>query len=146
LYRFLLKLKGDDHLFSKRTSLVETIKLHSVAFSSVFEVGDSVEITPYSRVFAVQREHELYYSNEGDFNAFPLFSRRIPVPTVDEQIVINRTNQSPFINVQNIYILGASASSVVQIGSTDTIDAESRVKNIRQLSGNDYNNDSNKNT
>ncbi|WP_227936820.1 spore germination protein GerPE [Alkalihalobacillus deserti] len=116
-----------------RTSIVKDIHVRSVASSSIFEIGDSTHITPRSRALAVQRQVELFYGDEGDFNQYPIFNKPIPQPLVNEQVTFTRYNVSPFIKVNHIDILGAAASSVLHIGSTKTIDSESRVKHIRQL-------------
>jgi spore germination protein PE len=116
-----------------RISAVNTIKVNSLAFSSTVLIGDSTEITPVSRALAVQREAQIFYENEGDFASFPIFSQPIPKPEITERITINRINQSPIINVNHVKVLGISSSSVFQVGSTKIINAEARVKHIRQL-------------
>jgi spore germination protein PE len=116
-----------------RISAVNTIKVNSLTFSSTVLIGDSTEITPVSRALAVQREAQIFYENEGDFASFPIFSQPIPKPEITERITINRINQSPIIKVNHVKVLGISSSSVFQVGSTKIIDAEARVKHIRQL-------------
>lgn len=115
-----------------RFSIVDKFDLLSLAYSSVFEVGDSNRISPYSRALAVQREHEIFYGQEGHFN-YPFFFRPIPRTVISEKIMINRMNESPKIQVHSISVTGAAFSSVIHIGSTNIIEGESRVKHIRQL-------------
>ncbi len=115
-----------------RYSMVNNIRMTTIAFSSVFEIGDSNAITGYSRVFAVQRETELFYASEGHFTD-PVFVNPIPLPPINPNISLDRINISPFIKVNNVDIKGASASSVVHIGNTKNVYMEARVKNIRQL-------------
>jgi spore germination protein PE len=117
----------------QRISSVKTINIKSVSFASTFLIGDSVEITPVSRALAVQREALIYYGNEGDLSQFPIFSQPIPKPSITEQISLYRENQRPTINVDHVKVLGVSNSSVFQVGSTKHIDAEARIKHIRQL-------------
>ncbi|SDH49734.1 spore germination protein GerPE [Alteribacillus bidgolensis] len=119
---------------SKRTSIVKTLKVTDVTTSSVFEIGDAVNIRASSKAFAVQREHELFFTNEGDFEDYPIFTQEISKPIIDEQLNIHRYNDSPYIKVNKINVIGVAASGVFQIGSTKNIENQSRVKHIRQLS------------
>jgi spore germination protein PE len=116
-----------------RISCVKTINVKAVSFASTFLIGDSTEIIPVSKALAVQREALIFLDNEGDYSQFPIFSQPIPKQQITEQITVNRINHSPFINVGHIKILGVSSSSVFQVGSTKMIDAEARIKHIRQL-------------
>lgn len=117
----------------KRTSNVKNINVTNVSFSSVFEIGDSCHITPRSKVFAVQREYELFYSDEGNLKTYPIFTMPLPKPMSDESVNFMKYNESFAINVNNIDIIAVSGSGVLHIGSTKTIDSESRTKHIRQL-------------
>ncbi|WP_332692659.1 spore germination protein GerPE [Halalkalibacter lacteus] len=117
----------------KRTSSVKTISVTDVSIGSVFEIGDSCHVKPRSKALAVQREYELFFGDEGNFEAFPIFTKPIPKPIIDEYVNFKKYNESSFIQVNNIDVISCSASGVLHIGSTKTIDAESRVKHIRQL-------------
>lgn len=117
----------------KRTSIVNSTRVNSVSSSSVFQIGDSVQITPMSWILAVQRQLQLFYGNEGNFAAYPIFTREHPRPVVTETVTVNRYNASSFIKVENINITAVSASSVYHIGSTSLIDAATRIKHIRQI-------------
>ncbi|KMY55492.1 hypothetical protein AC623_17385 [Bacillus sp. FJAT-27231] len=117
----------------KRTSIVQDTRVITVADSSVFEIGDSATMTLRNRVLAVQRQAELFFGNEGNFNDYPIFSRPRLTPLIDENLTVTRYNLSPFIRVNHISIVGVASSSVLHIGSTGIIDAESRIKHIRQL-------------
>lgn len=117
----------------KRTSVVGIVRVISVADSSVVEIGDSIHLSLKNKVLAVQREKELFYGNEGNFEDFSIFSEPIPIPLINENLIFTRYNPSPFIRVHHINIVGVASSSVLQIGSTSTVTAESRIKHIRQL-------------
>jgi spore germination protein PE len=117
----------------KRTSAVKTISVIGVSDSSIFEIGDSYHIKPRSRALAVQREHELFFGDEGNFEAYPIFTKPLPKPIIDEYVNFTKFDKSPFIQVNHIDVISISASGVLHIGSTKTIDAEARVKHIRQL-------------
>ncbi len=117
----------------KRTSIVDQIKIDSVIFSSVFQIGDSQQIQGFSRALAVQREQEEFYGNEGEFSAFPIFSELITFQPDVETIVSSTQNINPVLKVRSIDILGVSSSSVVHLGNTCNVSMEARVKHIRQL-------------
>jgi spore germination protein PE len=117
----------------KRTSAVKTISVTDVSDSSIFEIGDSSHIKPRTRALAVQREYELFYGDEGNFEAFPIFTQPLPKPTIDEHVNFSKYNEFPFIQVNHIDVMSISASGILHIGSTKTIVAEARVKHIRQL-------------
>ncbi|MDQ0162379.1 spore germination protein PE [Bacillus alveayuensis] len=104
-----------------------------MGFSSIFQIGDSNKITPEVKVLAVQREHELYFGNEGDLKQFPIYREKIPQPVFDEPFHSAYFNEAPSIHVDSIKILAVSASSVVHFGSTDEVSSVARVKHIRQL-------------
>ncbi|MFC0470358.1 spore germination protein GerPE [Halalkalibacter kiskunsagensis] len=117
----------------KRTSSVKTISVTDVSLGSIFEIGDSCHIKPRSKALAVQREYELFFGDEGNFEAFPIFTKPLPKSIIDENVNFTKHNDSPFIYVNHIDVTSCSASGVLHIGSTKTIDAEARVKHIRQL-------------
>ncbi|MFK2825527.1 spore germination protein GerPE [Bacillus sp. B190/17] len=117
----------------KRTSVVKHIRVVTVSDSSVVEIGDSAAMKLGNRVLAVQRQTELFYGNEGNFEDYPIFSKAIPVLKTDENLAFTRYNLSPFIRVGHINIIGVASSSVLHIGSTGMIHADSRIKHIRQL-------------
>ncbi|UCZ51456.1 spore germination protein GerPE [Bacillus shivajii] len=123
----------------KRMSIVHNLNVIDVTSSSILQIGDAKFITPFSRAIAVQREIETFYGAEGNFDLFPIFKMEIPQPSVVESINIQRKNETPFIKVRSIHITSVAASSVCQIGSNRLIDAESRVKHIRQLLGEERN-------
>ncbi|MFD2681290.1 spore germination protein GerPE [Bacillus seohaeanensis] len=123
----------------KRHSIVDGFKLRTLSFSSVLEFGDSNTISALSKVYAVQREKELFYTSEGNFSG-EVFTSPIPLPPVQPTVAISKINQAP-IRVGTIDIIGISSASVVQIGNTKSAYLEARVKNIRQLkNGNGYKN------
>lgn len=118
---------------SHRTACVNTIKINSILSSSIFSVGDSSIINPSSKVLAIQRENPIFYENEGDFNAYPLFSKTIEKPNINESIEVTTIQKSQFIKVNKINILSISAGAVFQVGNTEIIDNEARIKHFRQL-------------
>jgi spore germination protein PE len=118
----------------KRTSIVQFFHGKEVIFSSVLQIGDSQKITSRSQVLAVQRQYELFFGKEGE-SSFPIFTKRIPkIQSDDRNISLQTLHQSPVISVRSIRVLAVSSSGVVHIGSTSAVDAEARIKHIRQLS------------
>ena len=120
----------------KRTSVVQLFHEETLLLSSVLQIGDSQKITPRSRVLAVQRQYELFFGNKGEIS-FPIFTKPIPKIQSDRRnISLQTLHQSPVISVRSVRILAVSTAGVVHIGSTSTVDAEARIKHIRQLAPN----------
>lgn len=113
--------------------MVNYTSVNAVSLSSVFLIGDATQVTPRNQALAVQRQRQLYFTNEGNFEEFPIFTMDIPKPRMDADLTINRYNLSSFIKVDQIHVTSVAASSLYQIGSSNFIDAESRIKHIRQL-------------
>jgi len=117
----------------KRISVVNYIHINGIIFSSIFQIGDNIEIRPRSNVFAVQRAWEWFDDTEGDLRNYPLFSQTLPHPIITERISMQIKNINPFIKVKNVKINGMSTAAVFQVGSNTIIDSEARIKHFRQL-------------
>lgn len=115
-----------------RYSIVKEFKIRTLSFSSVLQIGDSKEITSSQKAFAVQRERELFFSSEGDFSQYPIYSESIPFTPPPPPVAISKIDECP-ITVNKIDIIASSFSSVLHIGQTGNVYMEARVKNIRQL-------------
>ncbi|WP_223700748.1 spore germination protein GerPE [Sutcliffiella deserti] len=118
-----------------RISRVNEVNVLSLAFSSYLHIGDSFHINAKNKALAVKREFPRYYGNEGSFDAYSIFSIASPMTVIDEPLCMSVKNPNPNICVDNITVNGVSSSSVLQIGSSQSIYAEARVKHIRQLIG-----------
>lgn len=116
-----------------RTSVVNQTRVINVSLSSVFQIGDSEQIVSRSKALAVQRQLQLFYGNEGDFQKYPAYTLPISRPPLQTTFPVHRYNRSPFIKVNMVNITSVAASSVYHIGSTNYIDAETRIKHIRQI-------------
>ncbi|CAM3511026.1 spore germination protein GerPE [Marinicrinis lubricantis] len=116
----------------KRISAVGAIRIKSIQFSSVFQVGDNAAVTPTSRALAVQRQISEYNDEEGDFG-FPIYKRKIRHMSLTEPLELTRRSVDPFITVDRVNIFGISVSAVFQVGSNRLIDSDSRTKHIRQF-------------
>jgi spore germination protein PE len=116
-----------------RTSLVNYVILTSIADSSTFIAGDVAKITSNTRAYAVQRQVAVFFKEEGEFEDFPLFSREIPRPGIAEQVNMRVIQESPYIRVNSVDVIGVAQGSSMQIGSTLIIDLEARIKHFRQF-------------
>ncbi|SDL99229.1 spore germination protein GerPE [Sediminibacillus halophilus] len=118
----------------QRSSYVDTIYVDSMSRSSMFEIGDVNRLRPRMLAIAVQEEG---ITEKGEvpveFADFPVFSKQPsalpPVPPIRQTTI----HHYPKISVGNISVLGIAASSTLQIGSLNLLDAEARIKHIRIL-------------
>ncbi len=117
----------------RRISNVNNIAVNSIAFSSQVQIGDSHEIYTNSRTLAVQREKELFFGREGNFNKYSTFLKPISFPPLTEPISILFHHKHKGIHVDHVYVTAISIASLLHIGTTSRIVAENRRKNIRQL-------------
>ncbi|WP_445486604.1 spore germination protein GerPE [Niallia sp. 03133] len=117
----------------QRTSVVDKISLNILSFSSFLEIGDASYFQAFSRALAVQRQKNIFYGSEGSFH-YPVFSEPIPLPPIQEEIICQFENVKPIIKVNYINIIAVSASSLLQVGNCSHLQAETRIKHIRQLS------------
>jgi spore germination protein PE len=115
----------------KRLSIVDNIHILAISTACIIHIGDNKVIRPRNRVFALQRKVAEFLGNEGNFDD-PLFTVPIPQPASICDVTMSVDNLGSFIKVGRVKILGVSSSSVIQAGNTELIDAEARIKNIRQ--------------
>ncbi|WP_238378771.1 spore germination protein GerPE [Halalkalibacillus sediminis] len=118
-----------------RDSRVQRIKCHSLEFSSILQVGDSEQINPYADVLAIQQEGAVF-SNELTFEEQGFFQKQLPEQLITVPIEIKRKNYSS-IDVGGIEMIGATASSIVHIGSVQTGNSKAHVKHVRRLRNKD---------
>lgn len=116
-----------------RTVRIGNVRVDSVTIGSVLQVGDSLHVSPYSDVLAVQREVSQYGGNEGDLKLFPIFTQPFPLVTINEDVRMETGPYLPPVIVRRMRIFGLSASAVVQFGNACTICAGNRTKHIRHL-------------
>lgn len=117
----------------KRISQIESVKIETISFSSQLQIGDSKEIDSFTRSIAVQREKELFFSKEGNFAQYPLFSKPIHIPKITESITLQTKQETGKIKVKQLNIIGVTTSSIIHIGSNDQASLENRTKHFRQL-------------
>ncbi|MCA0987707.1 spore germination protein GerPE [Guptibacillus algicola] len=121
-------------IIPSRASLVNWIRVASIDLAGTVQIGDSNQITPEAQVYAVQRELPIFNGDEAkDLSEFPIYSQEIPLPPITECVEQITIQENPVIKVGGIDIIGVAASSVLHVGSTQRIQLESRVKNIREF-------------
>ena len=117
----------------KRVTSVQHIKMTEIGTSAVLEIGDSEVITPMSNAIAVQRERAIFIMIEFGFHDFSIFSIPIIQPAVEEHIEMTTFHQQTQIQVEEVEIFSATFSSVVHLGSSGLLHADSRIKHIRHF-------------
>jgi spore germination protein PE len=116
-----------------RTSVVKSIKIHGTSEASIAQIGDNVKTETEAKVLALHRQIPVFLGREGGFAHYPIFSKPLPQPIVDEPMIMNIVNESPWIEANRIHILGISVAAVFQVGSNHCIETQARVKHIRQF-------------
>jgi len=116
-----------------RTAKVDFIKIDSVGTGSCVQIGDSSSQISFTRALAVQREQEIFFSNEGSFDAYEVFSAPFPIPPIEEHLQFHTASTNPLIKVGNIRVSGLAAGAMVHIGNSKHIQRENRSQHIRQF-------------
>lgn len=119
---------------SPRLSVVGEISMVSAGTNnSTLEIGDVACIIPVTYVLAIQREKSIFQESELKLTDYATFQREIPQPSIYEGLQITAECCSPVICVQNVSIRNTVSSSIVQLGSTEMIQAKTVIKHIRHL-------------
>lgn len=116
----------------RRISIVQSTKVIGIREAATFHIGDSIGYDPKFRGFSLNRITTSFQGNEGDFSE-STFYEPIPKPVMTENVRMNKYDEFPFIRVGMVKIIGIANSSVYQIGSTKIINAEARVRHVRQF-------------
>lgn len=117
----------------KRVTSIQDVKLTELGSTSVFEIGDSEIITPLSKAIALQRERAVFIMNELSFHDFSIFSVPIVQPTVEENLTMTTFHNQSQIQIKEIEIFSVTSSSIVHLGSSELLHADSRIKHIRHF-------------
>lgn len=120
-------------MLHKRTSSVNYISINSLTIASTLEIGDSKHIQAFTRAIALQRERQLFFGNELSFSDYDIFNEPLPLEPVTEELFYETIALQQIIKVNSLKLTGSSTSSIVQIGNSQHVYLESRVKHIRQL-------------
>lgn len=124
-----------------RTAKVDFIKLDSNGIGSCVQIGDSSLLYGYTRAIAIQREQEIFYSNEASFDSYEIFSYSLPIPPLEEPILFQSTSINPIIKVGSIRVSGLAAGAMIHVGNTKHIQRENRSIHVRQLENGKGNSD-----
>lgn len=116
-----------------RWSIVRQMNITNISLASILQIGDNESIKSKTKALAVQRQVATFQENEGNLEAYQLFSRVIPIPEVYEQVDMKVENLCDYIQVNCIRVLAVSTSSILQVGSNCQIENEARVKHFRQF-------------
>ncbi|QGQ98650.1 spore germination protein GerPE [Paenibacillus psychroresistens] len=118
----------------RRTSIVNYIIVSGISSASTLIVGDSAKISGHTRALAVQRQFAVFFTSEAEFEDYPSFNKELPQPNLPlEKVNMNVVQESPFIKVNRVDVIGLAEASALQIGSTSLINSESRIKHFRQF-------------
>lgn len=117
----------------RRTSHVHKLDVLSVDTSSVLQIGDSRQIDAVANILAVQREQAIFYENEFMFENYSAFSVPLTPPSLSDPICIDTFHDCPYIFIRKVEVPFLAGSSVVHVGSNESIKLETRVVNIRHI-------------
>jgi spore germination protein PE len=104
-----------------RISKVGSLSVKTLVFSSSIQIGDYSYLDASTDNFAVQREAETFFGNEGDCCDDPIYHFVPHFLQINEPFIITSTSPNPFIMVNNINIIGVTASSIIGIGNMDHV-------------------------
>lgn len=117
-----------------RNTTLKCLFVNTVSTSGIVQFGDNQETNLKSKALAVQRAIPNYEDDEFRFASYPIFS--LPKLTLEPCATVNFTSCSPASNsnfrVGFVRTLGVSASSLLRVGTSGPLQAESRIKHIRQ--------------
>lgn len=116
-----------------RTSHIQSFTNISIDASSVIEIGDSEHIGAIAYILAVQRDKAVFYEKEFEFGDYTAFSEPLPLHVDCNPITSLTFHENPTIRVDKVNVSFVAASSVIHIGSSECVEMETRVKNIRHL-------------
>ena len=94
-------------MLHKRTAIVNHVKTKAMTIGSNLQIGDSAYVHAYARVLAVQREQQLFFTNEGAFSHH-VFKMPLPDEPAEEQITFESIHLNPMIKVDTIDITSVS--------------------------------------
>jgi len=116
-----------------RTTKVNLLRVNSVAYSSILEIGDATHCQPTTNIIAVQKEGGIESDEGYEFDKYSLFTRTKtpfpPKPTVQKRTY----NHKKSLHVDAINITGITSSGVVQLGNLKNVQSEARIKHVRIL-------------
>ena len=115
-----------------RTAHLGSLSIVNVSLSGMVQLGDHDTYTPRVRAIAVQRQVDHTVGGEAEFAAYPIFWRPFPLLAPPE-ICMTKKQWDGQIHVGSISVIGVGSSSLLQAGNGCCMQAESRIKHIRQF-------------
>ena len=112
---------------------MQDAKVNNILTASIFQVGDVHGINTKSKAFALQRTYPIFDSSEANVDEYPIFSYKEPPLVLSHPIHVRTQNICPYIYVNHIHITSAAAASVLQLGNSESIYSNSKVRHVRQI-------------
>lgn len=112
---------------------MEGMFVNNVVSSSIFQVGDVHRINAKSQAFAMQRQLPIFSHDEACMNEAPIFFNEEEPFSLSHSVCVSTHHACPTIDVKNIHIISAAAASVVQLGNSEIIQSESKVRHVRHI-------------
>lgn len=119
--------------FYPRTSIVDHLSIFSISQASLLHIGDSKQIHAKNNVIAAQQATSNFEEDLYSFHDFEIFHRPEPLDDFNYETRMCHFHANPVIKVHHVYIIGAAGSSIVQIGSTETIHNDTRIHHVRDF-------------
>ncbi len=116
-----------------RTAVVRYVRVDNVGQSSILNAGDAARFQAEADIFALQREVADFAGDEAPLSMFSAFSEPIPEVKRRENVFTSRIHDDPYIRVEEIRVIGVSASAGMFIGSCAQMTMVSRTLNIRHF-------------
>ncbi|MBW5446812.1 spore germination protein GerPE [Cohnella sp. CFH 77786] len=117
----------------KRLSRVGSLRIDSLLFSTVAQLGDNVFTELNSKAIALARAIPDFEGDETRFAAYPIFF--LPLRELRGGPTVRFSSRSPCgeIHVGSVRAVVAGTSCLLRLGTSETFFAESRIKHIRQF-------------
>ncbi|MFF2482018.1 spore germination protein GerPE [Paenibacillus sp. NPDC058071] len=122
-----------------RTAEIGFLSVTDVSLAATVQLGDRGLYTPKLFALAVQRQEDHAKSGSVYFESYSIFERSFPVFSETEEEadetacpVIVRHNHCPRISVGCVSVIALGADSSLLAGNMMEMNAESRIKHIRQ--------------
>lgn len=119
--------------FYPRTSIVDHLSIFSISQASLLHIGDSKQVRARNNVIAIQQATSNFEEDLYSFNDLEIFHRSEPLDFFDYEVKMCNFHANPIIKVHHVYVIGAAGSSIVQVGSTETIHNDTRIHHIRDF-------------
>lgn len=126
-----------------RMSKVNSVKINSLGSASLLQLGDSEYIHNVTHALAIHREKELFFGNEENPEVYSIFNRLYPLTSTSNPVIMQASSLHPIIKVNSVNVFVLSSSAALHIGNTGCIEADTRVKHIRQLEKGEEKNEQN---